>query len=60
MLAHDAGRARRSGPSWIFGDIGIGRWSFADGERVIEGVDLYEFAADRIRRKDAFRKTAKG
>jgi hypothetical protein len=60
MLANDAGRARRSGPSWIFGDIGIGRWSFEEGGRVIEGIDLFEFAGDRIRRKDAFRKTTKG
>jgi glutathione S-transferase len=60
MLANDAGRVRRSGPSWIFGDIGIGRWSFAEGGRVIEGIDLFEFAGDRIRRKDAFRKALKG
>ncbi len=60
MLGNDAGRVRRSGPSWIFGEIGIGRWSFEEGGRVIEGIDLFEFTEDRIRRKDAFRKTTQG
>jgi len=62
MLRHDAGGLSRSGPAFICGDRGVAEWSYefpnADGSAtVVRGCDVFEFACDRIRRKDAFRKT---
>lgn len=58
MLAHDAGRTRRSGPAWLFGDHGVALWSFEDETgRIARGIDLYRFKGDRIVLKDAYRKT---
>lgn len=62
MLAHDTGRERRGGAAYVFGDRGVGLWSFLehddDGtEREIKGCDVFEFDGDKIRRKDAYRKT---
>lgn len=61
VLAYDAGRERRGGPAYVFGDRGAAEWSFierdAEGREVeIRGCDLFEFSGDKIRRKDAFRK----
>jgi len=46
---------------FVAGDRGFGEWTFvgtsADGDAVrIRGCDLYEFAGDTIKRKNAFRK----
>ena len=46
---------------FVCGDRGFGEWAFVgtalDGRPVrIRGCDLYEFAGDKIRRKNAFRK----
>jgi len=61
MLAHDAGAEAHGGPAWIFGDRGVGLWSYVeerDGRRIeVEGIDLFEFEGDKIRLKDAYRKT---
>src|SRR5215207_4795486 len=62
MLAHDAAAEPHGGPAWVFGDRGVGLWSYVeqheDGRRVeVEGIDLYEFDGDKIRLKDAYRKT---
>lgn len=61
MLRYDRGRARDDGAAVVHGDLGFAEWSFtgtaADGTvTVIRGCDIFEFAGDRIRRKDAFRK----
>lgn len=45
----------------VVGDRGFGRWNFVghdrDGQPIrIQGCDLYEFADDKIKVKDAFRK----
>lgn len=62
MLAYDTGAERHDGQTWIFGDRGVSTWSFVhDDERgrafEVKDIDLYEFAGDRIRLKDAYRKT---
>lgn len=62
MLAYDTGAERHGGQMWIFGDRGVSLWSFAGtdehGRTVeIEGIDLFEFEGDRIKLKDAYRKT---
>jgi hypothetical protein len=62
MLAYDAGAERHGGQTWVFGDHGVSLWSFAyeddqGRELEVKGIDLYEFAGDRIRLKDAYRKT---
>jgi hypothetical protein len=57
MLAHDARAVRHSGPAWMFGDRAVARWAFEEGGRRVEGIDLFEFDGDRIRLKDAYRKT---
>jgi ketosteroid isomerase-like protein len=46
---------------FVAGDRGASEWTFsatgADGKHFsVRGCDLFEFAGDRIRRKDAFRK----
>lgn len=61
VLAYDRRRERHAGHVFIHGDVGVAEWSFAetmpDGtRRVIRGCDIFEFAADKIRKKDAFRK----
>lgn len=62
MLAHDAEAERHAGESWIFGDRGVSLWSFSYEDEQgatfdVKGIDLYEFAGDKIRLKDAYRKT---
>ena len=62
MLKYDAGRQSRGGPVFIVGNKGAAEWSyhFTDetGRQVeIKGCDLFEFAGNKIRRKDAYRKT---
>ena len=61
MLAHDAGSESRDGRVFVAGDLGVAEWSYAykreDGAEVeIRGCDIFEFAGDKIARKDAFRK----
>ena len=61
VLAYDRGRERRDGTAFITGDVGVAEWSFYDGDpdgsgRLIRGCDIFEFAGDKIRKKDAFRK----
>lgn len=62
MLAHDAQADRRAGETWFFGDRAVSLWSFTyhdvdGGTFDVKGIDLYEFAGDRIKLKDAYRKT---
>lgn len=62
MLAHDADAEARGGDAWIFGDRAVGTWSYVyrdeHGREVeVRGMDIYEFEGDRIRLKDAYRKT---
>jgi hypothetical protein len=61
MLAHDAGKEGRSGRCFVYGDRGVAQWSYVyfEGNRRVEvfGCDLFEFVGEKIRVKDAFRKT---
>ena len=62
MLRHDAKGRSRDGRVFIAGDRGAAEWSYEYGGgsgRVTEvrGCDLFEFRGDRIKRKDAYRKT---
>jgi ketosteroid isomerase-like protein len=61
MLAHDGDSESRGGRCAVLGDLGIAEWSYVkaeEGRRVeTRGCDIFEFEGDRIRRKDAFRKT---
>ena len=61
MLAHDADKEGRSGRCFVCGNQGVAHWSYvySEGERRIEvfGCDVFDFVGDRIRVKDAFRKT---
>jgi SnoaL-like domain len=62
MLAHDAGAEAHGGFAFIAGDRGASQWSYsyksaAGGTIHVHGCDLYEFVGDRIRVKDAYRKT---
>jgi ketosteroid isomerase-like protein len=60
MLAFDTGMERRGGAISIAGDVGFAEWAFEerlpDGSRLVRGCDIFEFAGDLIRKKDAFRK----
>jgi len=61
MLAYDEGAEAHGGLAFMAGDRGASRWSYhhttADGAVIeVQGCDLYEFAGDLIRVKDAYRK----
>lgn len=61
MLAYDEGAESHGGLAFIAGDRGASQWAYsfsaADGTVTkVEGCDLYEFAGDLIRVKDAYRK----
>ena len=61
LLAHDSSRQGHHGPAFVYGDQGVANWSFSyhEGDRRIEifGCDLFEFSGDKVRVKNAFRKT---
>jgi len=62
MLAHDSAAERHEGQSWVFGDHVVSLWSFVYRDEQgraseVKGIDLFEFAGDKIRLKDAYRKT---
>lgn len=42
---------------FVGGDRGAAEWTFVSGESAVRGCDLFEFSGDRIRVKNAFRKT---
>jgi ketosteroid isomerase-like protein len=61
MLAYDRDAEGRGGLAFIVGDRGASQWSYSsvgpDGTAMeVHGCDLFEFAGDRIRVKDAYRK----
>jgi ketosteroid isomerase-like protein len=58
MLAHDGGSTSEITHIHIGGEVGFWEWSyrFLDG-RVVYGCDLFEFSGNRVRVKNAFRKT---
>jgi ketosteroid isomerase-like protein len=61
MLAHDSGHEPLTGRCFVAGNMGVAEWGYAykrSGHRIeVRGCDIFEFAGDKIRRKDAFRKT---
>jgi ketosteroid isomerase-like protein len=62
LIKHDAKAEGRGGRVFIAGDIGVAEWSFiytdeSGREIEVRGCDLFEFEGDKIRRKDAYRKT---
>jgi taurine dehydrogenase small subunit len=61
MLAYDEDAEAHGGLAFIAGDRGASQWAYssttADGTVIeVQGCDLYEFAGDLIRVKDAYRK----
>ena len=58
MMAHDYGSRSEISNIHVSGDVGFWEWtySFPDG-RVVYGCDLFEFVGDKVRVKNAFRKT---
>jgi len=42
---------------FVAGDRGVAEWTFVSGENAVRGCDVFEFEDDRIRVKNAFRKT---
>lgn len=61
LIKHDEKSEARGGRVVIAGDIGIAEWSFVSmderGREVeVRGCDIFEFAGDKVYRKDAFRK----
>jgi len=62
MLAHDNQGESHSGPLYIFGERGVAEWSYMFTEpggntMELRGCDIYEFNGEKIRRKNAFRKS---
>jgi len=61
MLAYDEGAEAHGGLAFIAGDRGASQGAYshtaADGTVIeVQGCDVYEFAGDLIRVKDAYRK----
>lgn len=61
MLDYDADAEGQTGIAFVDGDVGASQWSYAyvrpDGSRVqVRGCDIWQFAGDKIRLKDAYRK----
>jgi ketosteroid isomerase-like protein len=61
MLDYDAAGEGQNGIAFIDGDVGASQWSYtytdAAGNPVeVRGCDIWEFAGDKIRVKDAYRK----
>jgi ketosteroid isomerase-like protein len=61
MLAYDEGAEAHGGLAFIAGDRGASQWAYSSTTAAgtvieVQGCDLYEFAGDLIRVKDAYRK----
>ena len=58
MFAHDQGSTSEITRMHVFGNVGFWEWTycFPDG-KVVYGCDLFEFEGNRVRLKNAFRKT---
>jgi taurine dehydrogenase small subunit len=61
MLDHDAESESLPGNQYVYGDRGVAEWSYMSTDEsgrstVVRGCDLFEFAGDKIIRKNAFRK----
>ena len=57
ITADDDGSTLDVGAVFVSGDRGVTEWSIRVGDKIVmRGCDLYEFAGDKIRRKDVFRK----
>jgi ketosteroid isomerase-like protein len=62
LLKYDEKAVSRGGRVFVAGDRGAAEWSYifndeSGREIEIKGCDLFEFVGDKIRRKDAYRKT---
>ena len=62
ILAYESGGEARCGRVWISGDWAFVEWSYdevADDGTItdIKGIDIFEFVGDKLRLKDAYRKT---
>jgi ketosteroid isomerase-like protein len=58
MLEHDDGSTATISNLHILGDMGFWEWTYTfPDDRSVQGCDLFEFVEDRIRIKNAFRKT---
>ena len=64
LLKYDDKAESRAGRVFIAGNRGAAEWSYiftddSGHEIELKGCDLFEFAGDKISRKDAYRKTFK-
>jgi ketosteroid isomerase-like protein len=58
---HDSGSESLPGNLTVYGDRGVAEWAYKSTDEfgqstVVRGCDLFEFAADKISLKKAFRK----
>jgi ketosteroid isomerase-like protein len=63
MLAFDDGMTLEDGAIYVDGHVAVAEWAEvgttpAGDRHEIRGIDVFEFAGDKIRRKDAFRKAS--
>ena len=62
ILAFEAGGEQRGGNVWIAGDYAFVEWAYDEideaGNAVeIKGIDVFHFVGNKLRLKDAYRKT---
>lgn len=62
IIAFESGGESRSGRVWVSGDYAFAEWSYddnlPDGTVIdVKGIDIFAFNGDKIRLKDAYRKT---
>ncbi|MEM7117004.1 MAG: nuclear transport factor 2 family protein [Chloroflexota bacterium] len=62
ILAFEAGGEQRSGQVWFSGDYAFAEWAYdemhEDGSLTeIKGIDVFHFVGNKLRLKDAYRKT---
>jgi len=61
MLDYAADSESRPGKLYVYGDTGVTEWCYVSSDEsgrsvVVRGCDLFEFAGDKIKLKNAFRK----
>lgn len=62
ILAFEADGEQRSGQVWFSGDYAFAEWAYdeidGDGKATeIKGIDVFHFVDNKLRLKDAYRKT---
>jgi len=62
ILAYESGGESRSGRVWVSGNFAFAEWSYDEVDNEsnvleIRGIDIFEFVGNKLRLKDAYRKT---